>query len=79
MLIFSQIFEGVVAYIEGVNAGEREKIWKMLVDNGSKIAESLSTPGITHVVTSSWMKENMEHFEVTPSWVTESCKRGMSS
>ena len=49
----------------------------MLLDNGGKIAESLSTPGITHVVTPSWMKDNMEYTEVTPSWVTESCKRGI--
>ena len=49
----------------------------MLVTNGGRVADSLTTPGITHVITTSWMDENTEYCEVTPSWVLESCKRGL--
>ena len=40
------------------------------------MAASLRCPGITHIITTSSRLDNEEHCEVTPDWVTETCRRG---
>ena len=73
----SRLFRGVVVFMgPDIGPGDQEKLWAMLTWRGGKVAASLRCPGITHVITTSSMLENEDFCEVTPDWVTESCKRG---
>ena len=40
------------------------------------MAASLHCPGITRIITTSSRLDNKDHCEVTPDWVTETCRRG---
>ena len=62
------IFDGTVALIPDMNNGDKEKLWAMLVWNGGRVAESLTTPGITHIITPYVIPDNEDHCEVKPSW-----------
>ena len=49
--------------------GDKEKLWAMLVWNGGRVAQSLTTPGITHIITPYWITANVDHCEVSSSIV----------
>ena len=73
----SRLFSGTVAFIDpDIGSGDKGKLWAMLTWHGGKVAASLRCPGITHVITTSSRLDNEDHCEVTPDWVTETCRRG---
>ena len=73
----SRFFCGTVAFIDpDIGPGDKGKLWAMLTWHGGKVAASLQCPGITHFITTSSRLDNKDHCEVTPDWVTETCRRG---
>ena len=73
----SRFFSGTVAFIDpDIETCDKEKLWAMLTWHGGKVAASLRCPGITHIITTSSRLDNEDHCEVTPDWVTETCRRG---
>ena len=73
----SRYFSGTVAFIDpDIQICDKDKLWAMLTWHGGKVAASLRCPGITHIITTSSRLDNEDHCEVTPDWITETCRRG---
>ena len=64
-----------MAFFCELDPSEKEEL-EAMISNGGEVAQAMTDPGVTHIITMFSRPEDMDICEVTPAWVTESYKRG---